>query len=110
MTDKPTPPTDDQIIQEFSNLIAERSSSGVQYAQAVSDISYADGCVTFTLDPIKDGVQHWALIDGRTPDLASVFSAPIKDDTDDAAWLRQRVSCISVVDVDGRDLYSAAVE
>lgn len=110
MTDKTTPPTDEQIVQEFRSFIAERADAGVQYAQAVSDIRFTDGRVTFTLDPLKDGVQHWALIDRLTPDLAAVFSAPIKDNTDDAAWLRQRVSSIAVVDVDGRDLYSAAAE
>lgn len=109
MTDMTTPPTDERIIQEFKDYVAERAQVPVQWAQAVSDVSFARGCVTLTLDPLKAKAQHWALVDENTPNLAEVFGAPVKDNTEHASWLRRRVHGIEVNDTDGRVLYTARI-
>ncbi|WP_334137012.1 hypothetical protein [Corynebacterium variabile] len=104
MTDKTTPPTDDQIIQAFRDYIAERTEANNQWAQSVTDVSFADGRVLITLDPEQAGAEHGALIAGDMPDPIESLMGPVGFNNDNSRWLRQRVQHLTVKDVDGRKL------
>lgn len=104
MTDKTTPPTDDQIIREFSSFIAERAEANNQWAQSVTGVSFAGGRVTITLDPEQAGAEHGALIAGDMPDPIESLMDPVGFNNDTSRWLRQRVQHLTVKDVDGRKL------
>ncbi|MDN6845945.1 hypothetical protein ACTXJ8_14825 [Corynebacterium variabile] len=104
MTDKATPPTDEQIIQAFRDYIAERAGADNQWAQSVTDVSFADGRVTITLDPEQAGDEHGALLTGEMQDPIESLMDPVGFNNDTSRWLRQRVQQLTVKDVDGRKL------
>jgi hypothetical protein len=99
-----TPPTDDQIIQAFRDYIAERAEAENLWAQSVTDVSFADRCVTITLDPEQSGAEHGALIAGDMQDPVESLMDPVGYNSDTLRWLRHRVQHLTVRDVDGRKL------
>lgn len=104
MTDKTTPPTDEQIVQAFRDHIAERTEAGNSWAQSATDVSFSGDRVTITLDPEQAKAEHWALIADDMPDPIKSFVVPLESNNAGSRWLRQRVQYLTVRDVDGRKL------
>lgn len=105
MTNYSKPPTDEQIINAFTDYAAARAEANVAVAKAVAKVTFDEGQVTVFLDPAKAGAEYWALMETRAhKNPADFFGSPAAADDKDGIWLRGRVSQVEVRDIDGRPL------
>lgn len=99
------PPTNEEVKQAFQAYVDERADSGVMLAQAVTDITVADGVVTVHMDP-----EPVVLELSPFGNLAELFGTPAAFNDDEGIWLRQTVNRVDVVDANGNSLGSMTTE
>lgn len=99
--------TEAEVLEVFNNYFAERSSTGVVLANAVSQVRFKGGVVQVTFDPAKAGLtgDQFDYIN-PFPNLAKFAATPIAFDDELGNRIRPSVQSIVTVASDGSPLGS----
>jgi len=93
-------PSPEAVVHEW---IRSRASAGVVLAQAVTAVTVDDGRMTIHIDP--DGIarsREWPAAVAPFPEgIANFYAAEFGWTNDQAAYLREHITTLEVVDVAG---------
>ncbi|WP_420369906.1 hypothetical protein [Curtobacterium sp. L1-20] len=99
--------TEAEVLEAFNDYFAERSSTGVVLAKAVSQVRFEGGIVQVTFDPAKAGLtrDQFDYIN-PFPNLAKFAATPIAFDDEVGNRIRPSVQSIATMASDGSPLGS----